>query len=64
MTIYVHVGQQHPYDKWESLYLLWTFIVSVLGIVVAPLGKAAPRWVGLITSIFTLLTALADAATL
>jgi hypothetical protein len=61
MTLYVRVGQQHPYDKWESLYLFWTFIVSVLGIVLAFLGKAAPRRVGLITSIFTLLIGLGDA---
>jgi hypothetical protein len=64
MTIYVRVGQRIPYDKWESLYLLTTPIVSLLGIVLASLGKAAPRLVGLSTSIFTFFIALADAATL
>jgi len=64
MTIYVRAVQQHPYDKWESEYLFWTAIVSVLGIVLALLGKAAPRRVGLITSTFTLLIALGDAASL
>lgn len=64
MTVYVRMGQQRPYDSWESRYLFYTSIVSVLGIVLASLGKAAPRWVGLIASIFTLLIALGDAASL
>jgi hypothetical protein len=64
MTIYVRIGQRKPYDTWESRYLLITTIVSLLGIVFASLGKAAPRLIGLSTSIFTLFIALADAAAL
>ena len=64
MTIYVRVGQRRPYDIWESRYLLVTTIVSLLGIVLASFGKATPRLIGLLTSIFTLLIALADAAAL
>lgn len=64
MTFYVHIGQQQPYDKWESRYLLSTFVLSVLGLALGLLGKTKPRWVGLSTSLFTLLIALGDAASL
>ena len=64
ITIYVRVGQQKPYDGWESRYLLATTIISILGVALAALGKAAPRLIGLFTSIFTLLIALADAVSL
>lgn len=64
MTLYVRMGQQLPYDRWESRYLLSTFILSMLGLALGLLGKAAPRWVGFTTSLFTLLIALGDAASL
>ena len=64
MTIYVRVGQQKPYDGPESWYLLLTTILSILGVALAATGKAAPRLVGLCTSVFTLLIALADAESL
>ena len=64
MTFYVRMGQQQPYDRWESRYLLSTVVLSMLGLALALLGKAKPRWVGFSTSLFTLLIALADAASL
>ena len=64
MTIYVRLGQRHPYDAWGSRYLLATTLISVVGVLLASLGKAAPRLIGLFTSLFTLLIALADAAAL
>ena len=62
MTIYARWGQKHPYDPWEGWYLLLTLAFSTLGIFLGIAGKSRPRLVGLITSVFTMLIALGDAA--
>ena len=64
MTIYVRACQQRPYDTWEARYLLATTVLSVLGIAFAAIGKTSPRLLGHTISTFTLLVALADAASL
>jgi hypothetical protein len=60
MTVYSRLRQQHPYDAWETKYLLCTSCVSFLGIALGLAGKSKPRLIGLFISIFSLLVALAD----
>ena len=64
ITIYIRVGQQKPYDRWEARYLRATAVGGLLGVVLALLGKASPRFISLFTSCFTLVIALADAVSL
>jgi hypothetical protein len=64
MTIYSKTGQKQPYDRWEGKYLFFTVILSIFGVILGAAGKRKPRLVGLSTSVFTLLVAVADGISL
>lgn len=64
MTVYSWFMQKHPYDRLESKYLFYTSTLSLLGVLLGIAGKSKPRLVGLVTSVFTLLIALADGITM
>ena len=64
LTIYCWSIQKHPYDRLEGKYLFYISTISLLGVLLGMAGKSRPRLVGLVTSIFTFLVALADAITM
>ena len=61
MTVYSKVWQRHPYDRLEGQYLFYATCISLVGIVLAAVGKRNSRIIGLLTSIFTLVVAILDA---
>jgi hypothetical protein len=63
MTVYSWFIQKRPYDRLEGKYLFYTLAISLLGVLLGIAGKSRPRLVGLVTSVFTFLIALADGIT-
>src|ERR1700723_1464219 len=61
MTIYARTWQRQPYDGLESVYVFYTTVLSLSGILFALTGNRKTRVIALLASAFTLVVAFLDA---